>query len=88
MSEPLAGAALTVCSSPSAVDCGFLDLNRRCCRAARADEAAGLGVTLGLFARERVELARLGRDEERGLDDVMIGHAAPPAARNDSRHRR
>ena len=31
----------------------------------------------GLLLRERIELARLGRDEEARLDDVGVGHAAP-----------
>src|SRR3546814_20730948 len=30
-----------------------------------------------LFGGEAVELARLGRDDEARLDDVVIGHAAP-----------
>ena len=36
-----------------------------------------LGVGRGLLCGERVQLARLGGDEEARLDDVRVGHAAP-----------
>ena len=37
----------------------------------------GLGVSRRLLLRERVELARFGRDEEARLDDVGVGDPAP-----------
>src|SRR3546814_4947676 len=46
-------------------------------RGAGADQLGGGGVAVGLFGGEAVELARLGRDDEARLDDVVIGHAAP-----------
>src|SRR3546814_5770529 len=46
-------------------------------RGACADQLGGGGVAVGLFGGEAVELARLGRDDEARLDDVVIGHAAP-----------
>src|SRR3546814_5811404 len=40
-------------------------------RGAGADQLGGGGVAVGLFGGEAVELARLGRDDEARLDDVV-----------------
>src|SRR3546814_2664907 len=44
------------------------------------DQPRRLGVACGFLGRQTMELARLGRSEERQIDHIMIGHAPVGAA--------
>src|SRR3546814_10113104 len=45
-----------------------------------------LGVACGFLGRQTMELARLGRSEERQIDHIMIGHAPVGAAERSEEH--